>query len=177
MAGRGCIKCATQKTKYVLQETATAIRLRAGQSFISRAQAKHGTYYNYERVKYRGATTPIEIICPVHGSFSQKPVVHTTGHGCRKCGNERTRQAKIKKDDEPTIKRLLTEATKKLGGRFPTHSDVVQHGWWEIDRVTKKLGGYRAARLQFGFQELEKAKGYWRDWDNIKMYLQKRIGR
>jgi hypothetical protein len=173
MTGRGCIKCGTQKTKYVLQQAATAIRLRAGQSFITRAQAKHGRYYNYERVSYRGATIPIEIICPVHGSFFQKPVVHTTGHGCRKCGDERTRQAKIKKDDEPTIKRLLTEATKTLGGRFPTHSDVVKHGWWEIDRVTKKLGGYRAARLQFGFRELEKEKGYWRDWDNITTYLQR----
>jgi hypothetical protein len=89
--------------------------------------------------------------------------VETKGHA----------KQRLKKDDELTIKRLLTEATKKLGGRFPSHSDVVQHGWWEIDRVTKKLGGYRAARLQFGFQELEKKKGYWRDWDNIAMYLQK----
>lgn len=173
MAGCGCSRCGAEKTKNIVQQTAVATKLRAAQSFISKAQAKHGTYYDYERVSYRGATVPIEIICPVHGSFFQKPVVHATGHGCRKCGDERTRQAKIKKDDEPTIKRLLTEATKKLGGRFPTHSDVVQHGWWEIDRVTKKLGGYRAARLQFGFQELEKAKGYWRDWDNVTIYLQR----
>jgi hypothetical protein len=142
-------------------------------AFIQRSREVHDNKYDYSRVDYRGANTPVEIICPVHGAFFQQPIVHTTGHGCRKCGDERTRQAKIKKDDELTIKRLLTEATKKLGGRFPTHSDVVQHGWWEIDRVTNKLGGYRAARLQFGFQELEKEKGYWRDWDNIKMYLEK----
>jgi hypothetical protein len=159
--------------KDILQKTKSPKKLRAAQSFVSKAQAKHGTYYDYERVSYRDATTPIEIICPLHGSFFQKPVVHTTGHGCRKCGDERTRQAKIKKDDSATIKRLLNEATKKLGGRFPTHSDVVKHEWWEIDRVTKKLGGYRAARLQFGFQELEKAKGYWRDWNNVTVYLQR----
>ncbi len=142
-------------------------------AFIQRSREVHNKKYDYSHVDYRGANTPVEIICLVHGAFFQQPIVHTTGHGCRKCGDERTRQAKIKKDDSATIKRLLNEATKKLGGRFPTHSDVVNHGWWEIDRVTKKLGGYRAARLQFGFQELEKAKGYWRDWDNITMYLQK----
>src|SRR5439155_26535526 len=142
-------------------------------AFIQRSREVHGNKYDYSRVDYRGANTPVEIICPVHGAFFQQPIVHTTGHGCRKCGDKRTRQAKIKKDDSATIKRMLNEATKTLEGRFPTHPDVVKYRWWEIDRLIKKLGGYRAARLQFGFQELEKKKGYWRDWDNIAMYLQK----
>jgi hypothetical protein len=173
MHRHGCSRCGAEKTKNVVQKSAVAKQLRAAQSFISKAQAKHGTYYNYSRVVYRGANTPVEIICPLHGAFFQQPIVHTTGHGCRKCGDVRTRQAKLKTDDPATIKTMLDEATKKLGGTFPTHTDVVKHGWWEIDRVTKKLGGYRAARLKYGFQELEKKKGYWRNWDNIRMYLQK----
>lgn len=142
-------------------------------AFIQRSRQVHGKMYDYSRVNYRGANTPVEIVCAVHGSFLQKPISHSTGHGCRRCGDEKTRQAKIKKDDWPTIERILTQAIKKLGGRFPSHSDVIQHGWWEIDRVTKKLGGYRAARLRFGFRELEKAKGYWDNWDNVTLYLQK----
>ena len=142
-------------------------------TFIQRSRQVHAEKYDYSRVVYRGANTPVEIICPLHGAFFQQAIVHTTGHGCPKCGEEKTRHARLKKDDSATIKRLLDDATQKLGGRFPTHSDVVKHGWWEIDRVTKKLGGYRAARLKFGFQELEKKKGYWRDWDNIRAYLEK----
>jgi hypothetical protein len=172
-SGCGCPKCGLEKTRKVIRAVTITKKQHAADSFVSKAQSKHGNYYSYERVNYRGANAPVEIICPVHGAFFQQPIVHTTGHGCRKCGDVKTRQAKLKKDDSVTIKRILNEATKKLGGRFPTHKDVVQHGWWEIDRVTKKLGGYRAARLQFGFQELEKKKGYWRDWNNITMYLQK----
>lgn len=143
------------------------------QTFIHRSHQVHGQKYDYSRANYGGADIPVEIICPLHGAFFQKAIVHTSGHGCRKCGDEKTRQAKIKKEDWPTIKRLLNRAIRELDGRFPSHSDVVKRGWWEIDRVTKKLGGYRAARLRFGFKEREKAKRYWDDLDNVGSYLKK----
>ena len=43
--------------------------------------------YDYSKVLYVGSTVPVEIICPIHGSFFQTPVTHIHGsHGCPACG-------------------------------------------------------------------------------------------
>lgn len=53
--------------------------------FISRAQRIHDSRYNYSKVEYKGLSTPVCIICPVHGEFWQKPSGHLNGNGCQKC--------------------------------------------------------------------------------------------
>lgn len=54
--------------------------------FIKKSIEKHGEYYDYSHVKYVNNMTPVEIICPRHGAFLQKPVSHMVGNGCRLCG-------------------------------------------------------------------------------------------
>jgi len=44
----------------------------------------HGDKYDYSKVQYKNTMTKIEIICPEHGSFFQKPNTHKQGHGCKK---------------------------------------------------------------------------------------------
>lgn len=61
--------------------------------FIVKAKAVYGDYYDYSNIQWVKATTKIEIICPIHGTFQQQPAVHITGRGCRKCGDERIRKA------------------------------------------------------------------------------------
>lgn len=41
--------------------------------------------YNYSKVNYKNAHTPVEIICKKHGSFWQTPNKHLDGKGCPKC--------------------------------------------------------------------------------------------
>lgn len=75
--GYGCNKCAgvpTYDTEY----------------FIERAKEAHkdrDSDYDYSRVEYKGAKTPVEIICKDHGSFWQDPHEHLKPHGCPECGN------------------------------------------------------------------------------------------
>ena len=75
--GAGCNKCAgvpTYDTEY----------------FIERAKEAHkdrDSDYDYSRVEYKGAKTPVEIICKNHGSFWQDPHEHLKPHGCPECGN------------------------------------------------------------------------------------------
>lgn len=45
----------------------------------------HGERYDYSQVEYRGALTPVTIICPEHGEFSQTPNSHSGGSGCPEC--------------------------------------------------------------------------------------------
>jgi very-short-patch-repair endonuclease len=58
-------------------------------SFIKRAINVHGDVYDYSQVIYVNAITPVEIICPNHGSFWQTPDKHTSGQTrCPKCSQQ-----------------------------------------------------------------------------------------
>jgi len=174
MKGRGCQRCGHDKTVATLRRANVKKRETCKRDFVSKARRVHGDYYDYSKVDYVGSGEVVEIICPIHGLFSQRPINHTRGHGCVECGHNKLRESKTRKHTKAQIKRLVDDAVKSLGGRFPTHTDCVEKGWFELDGViVRKLGGYRAARLQFGFAEVEKAKGFWRDWDNVEAYLKK----
>ncbi len=53
--------------------------------FIVRAVETHGDYYDYSLVEYTNKSTNIVICCPIHGEFSQAPVNHWNGQGCKMC--------------------------------------------------------------------------------------------
>lgn len=55
-------------------------------SFNQLAIAKYPTF-NYSMVNYINCNTPVDIICPIHGLFSQTPLIHLWGskYGCPKC--------------------------------------------------------------------------------------------
>ena len=46
---------------------------------------KHNYKYDYSRAIYKNGFKKIEIICPIHGSFWQKPDAHKRKSGCPKC--------------------------------------------------------------------------------------------
>ena len=60
------------------------------EEFIKRAREVHGDKYDYSKVEYVNALTPVVIICPKHGEFLQRPSHHTDGRGCKKCATEIT---------------------------------------------------------------------------------------
>lgn len=58
------------------------------EQFILKAQKLHGIKYDYSKVIYIKGNKPVEIICPKHGLFLQKPNSHLGNKGCQKCGEE-----------------------------------------------------------------------------------------
>lgn len=79
----GCNLCGYKKT--------TEKRTFTNEQFIKKAKSIHGDKYDYSKVNYIQNKTPVEIICPVHGSFFQAPVKHViVGHGCPKCAGQNT---------------------------------------------------------------------------------------
>lgn len=56
--------------------------------FILKANIIHKFKYNYSYVNYTKTTEPVDIECPIHGMFSQKPMNHIAGKGCRLCAND-----------------------------------------------------------------------------------------
>lgn len=55
--------------------------------FIDKSKLIHGDAYDYSKVNYINNVTKILIICSIHGEFTQIPSAHTSGKGCKKCGN------------------------------------------------------------------------------------------
>ncbi len=56
--------------------------------FEGKAHKIHNNKYDYSKVIYEAARSPIIIICPEHGEFSQLPNDHLSGKtGCKDCSN------------------------------------------------------------------------------------------
>ncbi|MGI0076637.1 MAG: hypothetical protein ACREAU_04425 [Nitrosopumilaceae archaeon] len=63
-----CLLC----SKYVI---ATKLRDTC-EEFVQKAKRKHGQKYDYSQIKYIKSDIPVNIICPEHGVFKQKPIMH-----------------------------------------------------------------------------------------------------
>lgn len=77
--GVGCPHCAAE-AKRVSNITT--------EEFVRRASEVHEGSYDYGETVYVNSSTPVKIICPIHGVFEQTPSNHLSGSGCRKCGYE-----------------------------------------------------------------------------------------
>lgn len=75
LSGVGCSKCAGQN--------------RTTQDFIKLSKDVHGEKYDYSQATYKSATEKLQIICPKHGVFSQKPSAHLSGQGCPYCNESK----------------------------------------------------------------------------------------
>lgn len=80
LSGRGCKKCANEKSSKSQAFTT--------EEFIKRAKEIHGDKYDYSKVEYKGYDTEVCIICPVHGEFWQTPDSHLQGSNCVRCASQ-----------------------------------------------------------------------------------------
>lgn len=77
LVGKGCSKCGTTSTKTL-------------EKFLEEAHLIHGNKYIYPE-KYVNDKSKINIICPYHGLFSQRPTSHIhSKQGCSKCSSKGT---------------------------------------------------------------------------------------
>ena len=71
LMGDGCPKCGVKQLSTEL--------------FIYKASELHKGLYDYALCCYITHHTKVNIICKIHGVFSQKPCIHLRGAGCPKC--------------------------------------------------------------------------------------------
>ena len=88
----GCPKCKGEKIIEVHSYTK--------EKFLELAKSIHGDKYNYSKVNYINYTTPVTIMCPIHGEFEQAPKYHISGTGCPKCGREQANKSETLTKDE-----------------------------------------------------------------------------
>lgn len=75
----GCNDCGNEKTAKRTRKT--------NDQFINESKKIHGDRYIYSNVEYKNANQKVDIICRMHGVFSQIACDHLNGKGCKKCGN------------------------------------------------------------------------------------------
>jgi len=89
--GGNCSKC-SQVYQYTTEE------------FIDKAKEVHDDKYNYSLTNYINNKTKVDIICPEHGVFKQKPANHLYGQGCPICNESKGEKAVAKYLDDNNIK-------------------------------------------------------------------------
>lgn len=80
---------------------------------ISRFKNKHGDFYDYSLVEYKGTSIKVRIICPIHDIFECTPNNHTRGKGCPKCGIIKSSKSRSK-----TTEQFISEAIEVNGYEY-----------------------------------------------------------
>lgn len=76
--GGGCMQCAKKSLWDKIGRMTT-------EEFVRRAKKVHKDRYDYSIVEYKGSDKKVDIICPIHGVFKQKPFKHLAGQRCPHC--------------------------------------------------------------------------------------------
>lgn len=92
--------------------------------FIQRVSEIHNNKYCYYDIQYVNTLTPINILCPIHGYFTQTPKNHLKGQGCPICGKEKARNS-----HKGQYEQFLNRASELFGNKytFPNISEEYEN--------------------------------------------------
>jgi len=99
------------------------------ESYIKQSKKLHGDYYDYSLTIFTGCCNKVDIICPVHGKFTQEARQHikinpqtNMPFGCRKCGTAQRNH------------RMIEESKQD----FFTRAPLVHEHYYTYDNVVYK---------------------------------------
>ena len=95
--------------------------------FINRSNLLHNYKYDYSLVNYTKNSTKVEIICPIHGKFLQRPSTHLSKIGCKKCGIDKRRDV-----NKFTVEEFITRA-------LAIHKDLYDYSLVKYINITTKI--------------------------------------
>lgn len=117
LSGHMCKGCGIEKR--------AKFRAKTTDDFVEEAK-KIFPQYDFSLVNYKNAYTHVNVVCPIHGVFSIKPLHLLHGHGCKKCG-----QISGHDKQRKTTEEFIAEAKKVHGDKY-NYSKVVY-----VNRDTK----------------------------------------
>lgn len=103
--GNGCLKCGKQRLANLLRSNT--------EEFVQESKKIHDDNYSYEFVNYVSSVDKVIIVCSTHGQFKMSPSAHLQGQGCKKCGDQRTADAKRK-----TVEDFIRESNEIHDRRY-----------------------------------------------------------
>lgn len=103
------------------------------EAFIERSNAIHNGKYDYSKVEWVNTRVKVEIVCPVHGSFFQKPFKHLEGQGCPDC----------RKNADVTQEEFVARAKRLHGDGTYDYSRVqYKHMWEPVEIICPVHGSF-----------------------------------
>ena len=110
------------------------------ETFLANAKAAHGDRYDYTNSVYTKTSEKLEIVCKIHGVFSQKPGHHCAGIGCPACGKEATALKLSRSKDEFVARAREThgDAYTYSAVKYKNNATKVlvtcpKHGNWSVN--------------------------------------------
>lgn len=103
--------------------------------FIERSTCVHNGKYDYSKSTYTRRHDNIDIICPIHGKFTQVAHYHLLGYGCKQCGIIQNRKARMKSTEQ-----FIIDARKVHGNRY-NYSNVEYNGAHNIISLICEIHG------------------------------------
>lgn len=129
LSGQNCPICAKEKIKEAVTYTQ--------EEWINKANKIHNNKYDYSLVNYKNSNSKIIIICPIHGKFEQKPVIHLQGCGCPEC-------AKIKQGPKrKTTEEFIQDAIKKHGNKYDYSKTLYKNCKSKVIIICPKHGEFQ----------------------------------
>lgn len=108
-----------------------------------KSKKAHDGKYQYLKDTYVDCASPVGIICPVHGQFTQNAGVHSRGHGCPRCAGSANgdrlrcsqedfvqkcnKKHNYKYDYSKTVYEGMGRTRKKVTITCPIHGDFKQN--------------------------------------------------
>ena len=88
-------------------------------TFIENSKLKYNNKFDYSKVNYINADTPVCILCPEHGEFWQSPTNHLylSKYGCKECGKNISRE-KTKQQRKYTTETFIATCKEKFPNIF-----------------------------------------------------------
>lgn len=104
----GCVPCAKRKH----MDSLTTISY---EEYLDKVKSIHNDEYEYPEKfdDFLQSKTVLDIICPIHGNFSQRAIDHLHKRGCPRCGDQRTADLKRKPTDV-----FIKQAIKVHDGKY-----------------------------------------------------------
>ena len=107
--------------------------------FIERAILIHGNKYDYSLVNYINSRTNVDIICKLHGIFSQNPKHHVDNESnCPECVNE-----KLLKCFASTTNEFINKANRIHGGKYDYSKVNYVNAFTKVIIGCKEHGDFR----------------------------------
>jgi hypothetical protein len=160
--GRGCPMC-----KNVQKHTNI--------KFIEKVNKIHNNFYDYSLVEYINNRYKIKIICPIHGIFIQKPLLHLNGCGCPQCYNPSKGEVKIAQllkqynisfIKQKTFENCIYRRKLKFDFYLPEYNYCIEYDGEQHFKANEFFGGEKE------FKELQKKDKIKNDYclnNNIKL--------
>lgn len=167
LSKRGCIRCGNLKRSMSRRKTT--------KEFIINSIKIHGNRYDYSKVNYIDSRINVEIICPKHGVFNQKPNNHLKGFGCSQCSTKSIGELFIsnwlnQNNIKFEIQKTFIDCKSKLPLRYdfylPDYHTLIEYDGEPHFKEVEYLGG----QLGFEYRKLnDKIKNEYAENNKIKL--------